>query len=196
MILLPLTIAMGAAQADPKAGRHLVLSEDYAHMRQVDTKVWKFDDGPVYNNEKEKYTNEAGHNAWIENKQLVIEARKDGTTITSARLESFKSWSHPYVEVVAKVPQGRGTWPAVWMLNDRLRNKGTKGAVGWPQCGEVDIMENVGYDPPGFHFSLHCGKYNWMKPQQRTKVLQVPDPQKFHKFAVDMRADRIVFSCE
>jgi AbrB family looped-hinge helix DNA binding protein len=79
------------------------------------------------------------------------------------------------------------------MLNDRLRHPGKLPGVGWPEAGEIDIMENVGYDPPGFHFSLHSKNYNWQRKEQRTNVIRVPDPLAFHRFGLDWRRDSIKF---
>jgi len=181
------------SQGSPTAGRHLVFSCDFRKVKEISTKDWKFNDGPVYNNELEKYASGPGQNASLTKDGLVITALKEGSKITSTRLESIKSWKYGYFEFEAKVPIGNGTWPAVWMLNERLRNPGTQERVGWPKCGEIDIMENVGFDPKNFHYSLHSGKYNWMGKLQRTKVASVEDPQAYHKFALDWRPDSIVF---
>jgi beta-glucanase (GH16 family) len=78
------------------------------------------------------------------------------------------------------------------MLNDRLRRTG-KDKLGWPMCGEIDIMEQVGAKPEDIHFSLHCEKYNWMKPEQRTKVVQVKDPDAYHRFGLAWTAKSITF---
>jgi beta-glucanase (GH16 family) len=77
------------------------------------------------------------------------------------------------------------------MLNECLRRPGDK--TGWPKCGEIDIMENVGFDPPNFHFSLHSQAFNWMQKQQRTEVTPVADPKAFHKFGLDWRPASITF---
>ncbi len=183
-------------QDSPTAGRRLVYSVDFRKTHELSDADWKFNDGPVYNKEQETYTSKAAGNAYFKDGCLVLEARKEGSKITSARLESVKSWKYGYFEVEAKVPDGKGTWPAIWMLNDRLRNPGPQGRVDWPKCGEIDIMENVGFDPPNFHFSLHSDKYNWMKPAQRTKVVASPDPLKFHKFGLDWRPDSITFTLD
>lgn len=190
--MMAVILAAVLAQS-PIGGRHLVFSDDFSKEKRIDPKKWLYDDGPVYNNELEKYTGASGGNTYFKNGNLVIEARKENGKVTSARLESVKAWKYGYFECVAKVPSGKGTWPAFWMLNDRLRHPGNQEKVGWPQCGEIDIMENVGYDPPGFHFSLHSGKYNWMRKEQRTSVTRVSNPTDFHKFGLDWREDSITF---
>lgn len=162
-------------------------------MQSIDLKEWKFDDGPVYNDELEKYTNSKGGNAFFENGALVIEARKKDKVITSARLLSTRHWKYGYFEIEAKVPQGKGTWPAIWMLNDRVRRPADKDFVGWPMCGEIDIMENVGYDPSMFHFSLHTENFNFMKGNGATKQVALKNYDQYHKFALDWTHEKIVF---
>ena len=180
-------------QGAPTAGKHLVFSCDFRKVKEISKKDWKFDDGPVYNHELEKYASGPGENAFLTKEGLVIQALKDGKTITSTRLQSVRSWKYGYFEFEAKIPVGKGTWPAIWMLNERLRNPGTQEKVGWPKCGEIDIMENVGFDPKNFHYSLHSGKYNWQQKLQRTKVASVTDPNAFHKFALDWNSNSITF---
>ena len=193
MILLQTFIsALLIVQTSPTAGRRLVFSSDFTKAKHISTSDWKFNDGPVYNNELEKYASGPGDNAFLTPDGLVIQALKNGTKITSTRLESVKSWRYGYFESEAKVPVGNGTWPAFWMLNERLRNPGNQPRVGWPRCGEIDIMENVGFDPKNFHFSLHSQDFNWQKPKQRTKVVAADDPLQFHKFGLDWRPDSIV----
>lgn len=193
IILQTLLAAALLSQSTPTSGKHLVYGIDFRKTQKISLTDWKFNDGPVYNDEKEKYASGMGPNAFFTKEGLVIQALKDGKNITSTRLESLKTWKYGYFEFEAKVPIGKGTWPAIWMLNDRLRNPGSQGALGWPKCGEIDIMENVGYDPKVFHFSLHSDKYNWMKKEQRTKVASVQDTNTFHKFGLDWSADSITF---
>ncbi|MDR3688721.1 MAG: glycoside hydrolase family 16 protein [Fimbriimonas sp.] len=179
-------------QSSPMAGRHLVFDSDFTKAKTISSKDWKFDDGPVYNNEAEKYASGPGDNAFLTKKGLVIQALNKGGKYTSTRLQSVKAWKYGYFEAEVQVPPGNGTWPAFWMLNDRLRNPGGQ-PVGWPKCGEIDIMENVGFDIKNFHFSLHCEDFNWTKPKQRTKVVASDNPLEFHKFGLDWRPASIAF---
>ena len=180
-------------QGSPTSGRHVVYSCDFCKVHELSPTEWKFNDGPVYNDEKEKYASGLGKNAFFTKDGLVIQALKEGNQYTSTRLESLKTWKYGYFEAEALCPLGKGTWPAIWMLNDGIRNAGPQGLLPWPKCGEIDIMENVGYDPKGYHFSLHSDKYNWMRKEQRTKVAQVANPKVFHKFGLDWREDSITF---
>ncbi|MES1147381.1 MAG: glycoside hydrolase family 16 protein, partial [bacterium] len=159
-----LFIAM-ALLTEPTPHRKLVFEQDFSRLTDVDESVWSFYQGPVYNNEQQTYTGKEAKNVWIENGALVIEGRKDNGVITSGKLESKQAWKYGKFEFVAKVPGGRGTWPAIWMLNEKIRSG--KERLGWPLCGEIDIMENVGFDPHKFHFTVHSGKYNHTKNTQR-----------------------------
>lgn len=187
-----LLLAPAPYASDPKAGKKLVFNQDFAKINGIDPKIWQFDDGPVYNNEVETYTRQEHRNAWIEKKALVIEARKEAKKITSARLVSRSSWKYGYIEATVEVPEGKGTWPAFWMLGERLREKGSKN-LDWPKCGEIDIMEQVGSDPKTIHFSLHTDKYNWMKKEQRTKTVQLPNPKGFHTYGINWTPKLIDF---
>jgi beta-glucanase (GH16 family) len=125
-----------------------------------DPKKWTYDlgGGGWGNQELESYTNRA-ENARIENGNLVITARKENyegpdqiaREYTSARLKTQGLFSQTYgrFEARIKIPSGQGMWPAFWMLGDNISS------VGWPKCGEIDIMENVGKEPGMVHGSLH-----------------------------------------
>lgn len=177
---------------DPKLGKHLVFDQDFTKLKDIDEKVWLFNDGPVYNNEKQKYTKKPAKNAWIENGRLIIEARKENGVITSGRLESHGSWKYGYIEIIAKVPRGRGTWPAAWMLATTIKESDPAKAKPWPDCGEIDIMENVGFDPESFHFNLHSKKYNHMKNNSKKNMVVVKEstPQ-FHTYGLEWSENRI-----
>ena len=108
------------------------------------------------NNELECYTT---NNARIEGGQLVIEARQEnsgGRKYTSARLLTQGKWAWTYgrIEARIKLPRGPGIWPAFWMLGANI------GAAGWPACGEIDIMENIGREPGTMHGTVHGPGYS------------------------------------
>ena len=115
------------------------------------------------NNELEYYTARRT-NARVEKGNLVIEARQekftgpDGATreYTSARLKTEKLFSQKYgkFEARIRIPKGQGIWPAFWMLGDDIAT------AGWPACGEIDIMENVGFEPATVHGTIHGPGYS------------------------------------
>lgn len=134
----------------------LVWSDEFDYAGLPDSTKWRYDtkgnDTGWGNNELQYYTLERKENAWVEKGILNIIARKEninGKEYTSARLNSKENFLYGKIEVKAKLPDGRGTWPAIWMLGANIDT------VGWPACGEIDIMEHVGYDPHNLHSSLH-----------------------------------------
>jgi beta-glucanase (GH16 family) len=87
--------------------------------------------------------------------------------------------------VRAKLPKGLGTWPAIWML-------GSKTPFVWPDDGEIDIMEHVGFDPGVIHGSIHCKKYYHIIGTQKTAITTVKDcMDNFHVYGLEWRADSI-----
>src|SRR4029450_9178526 len=107
------------------------------------------------NEELQYYAAERRENSRIENGVLVIEARRESTDAfkdnggqryTSARLvtKGLQAWTYGFFEIRAKLPCGRGTWPAIWML-------GATPGLNWPDMGEIDIMEHVGFEPGVVH---------------------------------------------
>ena len=149
------------------------------------------------NNELEYYTNRL-ENAQPLNGNLVITARKenftgpDGVTrsYTSARLKTATRFTQAYgrFEARIKVPKGRGVWPAFWMLGDNFD------IVGWPACGELDIMENIGSEPNKVHGSMHGPGYSGNAPL--TAVYTLPNGKfgdDFHVFAIEWEPTAVRF---
>jgi beta-glucanase (GH16 family) len=178
----------------------LIWSDEFETDGLPDPSLWRYDVGGDGwgNNEAQFYTEARSENARVENGVLIIEAHAEGwpsgrspkNDYTSARVISkgFGDWAYGRVEVSAKVPPGRGTWPAIWMLP-------TGNAYGsWPRSGEIDIMEHVGFDMGKVHGSLHSLANNWLTGTQPTGSIQVPDvATAFHVYAVEWRPDRIQF---
>jgi len=163
-----------------------IWAEEFDVPGAPDPSNWFYDIGGSGwgNNELQYYTNSTS-NANIAGGYLTITARKEpmgGRNYTSARLLSKNKGDFLYgrVEVRAKLPAGKGTWPAIWMLP-------TDWAYGnWPNSGEIDIMEHVGYDPNVVHFSVHTRSYNWKIGTQKTATKTIPTAiSDFHKYRVD-----------
>ncbi len=143
-------------------GWRLVWSDEFDHRGLPDSSKWGYDVGGHGwgNKELQYYTERRKENARVEDGHLIIEARRDnsgGHEYTSARLVSKGKgdWTYGRFEVSAKLPSGRGTWPAIWMLPS-LKSYGN---FGWPDNGEIDIMEHVGFDPDVVHGSAHTKAY-------------------------------------
>ena len=182
-----------------KPGPRLVWSDEFAYSGPPDSGKWGYDLGdgcPAVcgwgNNELQYYTDKPA-NVRVEDGLLVIEAHQDsvgGRAFTSARIVSKNKgdWRYGRIEVKARLPKGRGTWPAIWMLSTDWKYG------GWPESGEIDIMEQVGFDPEVIHGTLHSKKYNHLKQTQQEGTIRVPDCQEvFHVYAVDWREDRVDF---
>jgi len=123
--------------------------------------------------------------AAIHDGTLKIIAKKVGSDILSARINSTESWTYGYFEARLRVPGGKGTWPAFWMLPEKEN-------LNWPLDGEIDIMEYVGYQPNVVHSTVHTGAYNHMIGTQKgaQKTISGAETQ-FHIYAVEWTADYI-----
>ena len=169
----------------------LVWRDEFNRDGRPDPLKWGYEKGFVRNKEVQFYTDDRRENARIENGRLVIEARKDGFEghpVSSASLTTFgrASWTYGRMEVRAKIPTGRGTWPAVWTLGDDFPK------VGWPQCGEIDILENVGFDRDKAVFTVHSTKKDGTGHDSWGEGVTVPDlPAAYHVYAVDWSPARI-----
>jgi beta-glucanase (GH16 family) len=172
----------------------LVWEDNFDYKGLPNPELWSYEEGYVRNNEAQFYTTKRQENARVENGNLIIEARKDnweGNQITSASIHTYgkKSILYGRVEVRAKLPTGRGTWPAIWMLGNSIQN-GTR----WPDCGEIDIMENVGYDPDVVHANIHTKAYNHAIGTAKGNKLEVKEPyDNYYTYAVEWYPDRMEF---
>lgn len=116
---------------------------------------WNYETGNSgWGNNELQYYRSGTNNATVENGKLVIEARQEGfggANYTSARIttEGKQSFQYGRIDIRAQLPQGQGIWPALWMLGGNFRS------VGWPMCGEIDIMELVGHEPSTVHGTAH-----------------------------------------
>lgn len=133
-----------------------VWSDEFNTPGLPDSAKWDYEVGLIRNTELQYYTYKRSENARIQDTVLIIEARKEsykGAGYTSASLISrYKGdWLYGKFEIRAKVPTGKGTWPAIWMMP-------TYGEYGgWPRSGEIDIMEYVGMNPSSLYFTAHFG---------------------------------------
>jgi beta-glucanase (GH16 family) len=131
-------------------GMQIVWQDEFNSGSMIDTTHWTYEKGYVRNGEIQYYTEARAENCKLENGFLVITGRKetplfqDSISITSASLKTQRkhSWQYGRFEIRAKVPSGKGPWPAFWAKGD-LQNEGQ----GWPVCGEIDIMEYAAKDP-------------------------------------------------
>lgn len=146
----------GYSTPDSYAGYKLAWADEF-NGSSIDTQNWGYDIGGSGwgNNESQFYTNRS-KNAFIENGKLVIQALKekyDDKDYTSARLltKGKREFMFGRIDIRAKLPKGQGIWPALWMLGSNI------GQVGWPACGEIDIMELLGHEPSKSYSTIHWG---------------------------------------
>ena len=186
----PVTVA-------PDAGWRLVWSDEFKQPdgSAPDPAKWGYDTGGNgWGNKELEYYTSRTNNARIEGGKLVIEARHeefDGRNITSARMltRGKESWTYGRFEARMKIPRGQGVWPAFWLLSTNI------GSVGWPACGEIDIMENIGREPGMVHGTVHgpgySGDHGIGGPMALPGGAAVADD--FHVFAVDCEPESIVW---
>ena len=175
----------------------LVWSDEFDRDGAPDPTRWAYDvgGGGWGNNEQQFYTDDRRENARVEDGHLVIEARREAwqsRPYTSARLvtRGRGDWVYGRIEVRAQLPVGRGSWPAIWTL-------GSSTPFRWPDDGEIDIMEHVGFDPGVVHASIQTGRYNHVDRTQRTMQTVVPDVSTgFHLYRTEWTADRIETSVD
>jgi beta-glucanase (GH16 family) len=176
----------------------LIWSDEFDYSGLPDSTKWDYDIGGNGwgNRELQYYTSKRTENARVENGNLIIETRKEpfkGKEYTSARLktEDLGDWLYGRIEVRAKLPPGKGLWPAIWMLP-------TDWEYGnWPASGEIDIMENVGFDPQRIFFTIHTELYNHTKGTQKSTSILLDDPYTtFHIYAAEWFDDHIDLYCD
>jgi len=170
-----------------------------------DPTKWNYDlgvgDPPGWgNNELETYTSSRTNSLIVadpdatDGKALAIRAQTAGGSYTSARIQTASTFTFTYgrLEARAKVPTGIGCWPAFWALG---ANNPT---VGWPACGEIDVMEWVGQTPSHIKGSLHATGYSGDNSLNEDSVLPNNESYSdaYHVFAVDWYADQIIFSMD
>ncbi|QDZ08756.1 glycoside hydrolase family 16 protein [Sphingomonas panacisoli] len=174
---------------------------DEFDAKRIDAAKWRFDTSRNkqgwFNNEKQYYAADRAENARIEGGALVIEARRErlstkrdwgGQDYSSAKLVSRRAYGYGYYEVRAKLPCGRGTWPAIWLLP----STGT-----WPDQGEIDLMEMVGWQANVVHATPHSGLFNHTKGTQRGAEVTVPTAcREFHLYQLDWRPDAITIGVD
>ena len=186
------------------SGYRLVWSDEFEVAGLPDATKWSYDternSAGWYNNELQYYANARAENSRVENGMLVITARREdlsaagfgdwsGQRYSSARLLSRNKtgWTYGFYEIRAKLPCGTGTWPAIWTLSSPPQ-------TAWPDDGEIDIMEHVGFDEGTVHGTIHSEAYNHGKNTQKGSQITVPDvASAFHLYAIEWTADQIEF---
>jgi beta-glucanase (GH16 family) len=177
-------------------GMQLVWGEEF-NGNTLNTNDWNYDLGDGCgdnncnwgNNELQYYTD--GQNLYFSGGNMIIEARKEtkgGKNYTSTRLTTMgkKSFKYGRIDLRAKLPRGQGIWPAFWMLGNNYR--GTP-QVGWPGCGEIDIMEFLGHEETKVHSTIHYKAGTGARNNTAFINTTSPLPNEYHVFSLEWRQD-------
>jgi len=182
------------AQDDPDyvSGFKLVWSDEFDGS-SVSTSNWTFETGASGwgNNELQNYTN--GENAEVKDGKLIITAKKVNNnqavgSYTSTRMitKGKRQYKYGRMEIRAKLPSGRGIWPAIWMLGANIST------VSWPACGEIDIMEYVGYQPNTVHATVHTTAGSGANGNGSSKTLETAE-EAFHVYGLIWTEKEMIF---
>jgi beta-glucanase (GH16 family) len=175
----------------------LTWSEEFNYKGQPDSSKWGYEEGFIRNDEAQYYTKARKENAYVEDGMLVIESLKEnykGAAYTSASLNTLGKVSFPVntrVEVRARIPQGTGIWPAIWMMGTDIKQ------VDWPKCGEIDIMEFVGHTPGKIWSTFHW--WDATKPDSSIHLSKGANTdyadlnENFHVYGVERTAGKLSF---
>jgi len=189
-----LTQTVTISQDDPDyADTYRLVWSDEFNGTEVNTDYWTFETGATGwgNNELQNYT--SGDNAEIKDGRLIITARKinenkEAGSYTSSRIitKGQKEFKYGRMEIRAKLPSGTGIWPAIWMLGANFST------AGWPACGEIDIMEYVGYQPNIVHATVHTTAGSGGSGDGSSKVLETCE-EEFHSYGVIWTSESLTF---
>jgi beta-glucanase (GH16 family) len=167
----------------------LIWSDEFNYYGLPDTSKWGNEIGYIRNNELQYYTNRI-ENQIVRNGNLEITAVKEtykGYSYTSASINTLKktSWKYGRIEARMKFSMDQGIWPAFWMLGRNVNE------VGWPKCGEIDIMEHINNE------EIAYGTLHWANEENHSHVqnqgFSTIDVTKFHTYSIIWNADSIAW---
>jgi len=183
------------------SAKTLVFADEFENDGAIDPEKWKAETAPPnngswWNGEKQHYTDRLD-NVYVSDGTLKIVAKKEpysfggsSKNYTSARLNSTYSFTYGRMEVKAKLPEGMGTWPAIWTLGSNITT------VGWPKCGEIDLMEHWGHRPTYVSSAIHTEACSGVTNCQNAKIGEtaVSDyASAFHVYAMEWTSEAIHF---
>ena len=189
-------------QVDSSSNEYTIVWQDEFNGNKIDTNKWVFynEEDPNWNGELQYYTSRK-ENCYLNNGKLHLVARNESYTFngetreyTSAKLRTKgkADWKYGKVEVRAKMPiAGNGIWPAIWMMPSKNKY-GT-----WPNSGEIDIMEYVGFMPFTIHGTIHTKAYNHIDGTQKGSTIEIPSVStKFHNYSIEWNEKFIEFAVD
>ncbi len=198
-----------AEQEEIEKTYQLVWQDEFDVDGKPDPAKWIYEHGFIRNQEVQYYTDSL-KNARVENGHLILETHKEqiaNTAFTSPEAKSRKEnlefgkytsasittntkaeWAYGKIEVSAKLPKGKGMWPAIWMLGKNIKE------VGWPLSGEIDIMEHVGYSTDTIYGTVHTKAYNHVIGTEKGGSVFIENPySEFHVYSVEWTPEQIDF---
>lgn len=182
---------VGVTSSEPEIvapeGYTLVWNDEFAGTELGGDWTYEVQNAGWVNNELQKYVKDADVTT-VSGGTLKINLMKDGEDIKSARIyaERNTGWQYGYIEARIKLPAGKGTWPAFWMMPVNY--------TSWPADGEIDIMEHVGYNQNVVHSTIHCNKYNNTGTAIETASRSVATAtSEFHTYACEWTAEALTF---
>ncbi len=178
----------------------LVWADEFDYEGAPDPEKWGYETGFIRNQEDQYYTDSL-RNSRVEDGHLILETHRERMINAAYKNDNVKSWKqnrshaeytaaslttkdlaewqYARIDIKAKLPAGRGLWPAFWMLGANWKE------VGWPKCGEIDIMEHVGYEPDNIFGTIHTESYNHMRGTQKGKDIFINNPyDSFHVYSL------------
>lgn len=189
---LPVLLLLFLTFSCTKKTSEQLIWEEHFEGSKLNESNWNFElgDGCPYlcgwgNNELQVYTQE---NHRVDNGMLSITTKKEDSIYTSTRITTKGKFEFTYgrVEIRAKLPIGKGLWPALWMLGANINE------VGWPKCGEIDILEYIGRNPNHVFFSLHTADSHGQTVNTTTnKIEHIEDG--FHIYEMEWTSESIRF---
>ena len=183
----------GVAKYEAPDGYSMVWHDEFNTGTQLDKSDWTYEVQPSgwVNNELQNYVAgdiDGNPVTEIVDGHLNINCFKYGSKVYSARVYAKKAtgWKYGYVEARLKLPKGRGTWPAFWMMPVNFKS--------WPGDGEIDIMEEVGYNPNVIYSTIHCTKYNNGGTSMESGNKKVDTAESdYHVYAMEWTATKMTF---
>ena len=182
----------------------LVWSDEFDYTGLPNPEKWGYEEGFVRNQEAQYYTKERLENVFVKDGVLTIRCikeeypikqspRSNNQTIAKYTSGSINTrgkgeWTFGKIEVKAKLPSGKGVWPAIWTLGSNVRE------IGWPRCGEVDIMEFVGNEPDKIHANVHYySAEKESRVQHQGNITAQNTDKAFHVYTLEWDANTMIF---
>ncbi|MEZ8825969.1 glycoside hydrolase family 16 protein [Vibrio sp. 10N.261.55.A7] len=183
------TVASECMEEDYK----LVWSDEFDYTGLPDKVKWNYEEGYLRNKELQYYQVESLEHSYVKDGFLTLEANYTPSLThpyksASLKTENRATWRYGKIEVRASLPTAPGTWPAIWMMGENIRQ------VYWPRTGEIDIMEHVGKHPNRVHANVIYYDYEEEKKKAKNNShITIDSVQSFNTYAIKWTEDEIIF---